>query len=111
VQAKRLEGLVASGLVEALGTNRNRTYLLSPRVYEKTSDLLRYVRQKDIDVLRFEELVFSLAEKQGRVTRGDVVELLHIEPSRAYQVLRRLVESDKIELVGKGRYAHYIPTE
>lgn len=72
-----IEGLVTSGLVEAIGTSRKRTYLLSSRVYEKTNDLLGYVRQKDIDVLRFEELVLSLAAKQGRVTRGDVVELLH----------------------------------
>jgi len=104
-----IEGLVTSGLVEAIGTSRQRTYLLSSRVYEKTNDLLGYVRQKNIDVLRFEELVLSLAAKQGRVTRGDVVELLHIEPSRAYQVLKRLADSNKLELIGKGRYAHYVP--
>ena len=46
---------VTSGPVEAIGTSRQRTYL-SSRVYEKTNDLLGYVRQKDIDVLRFEEL-------------------------------------------------------
>ncbi len=103
-----IEGLVTSGLVEAIGNSRRRTYLLSSRVYDATNDLLGYVRQKNIDDLRFDELVLSLATKQNRVTRGDVMDLLHISPSKSYQVLKRLVDANKLELVGKGRYAYYV---
>ncbi len=102
-----IESLVTSGLVEAIGSGRSRAYLLSSRVYEETKNLLGYVRQKNIDDLRFEELVLNLAKKQGEVTRRDVTKLLHIEPSQAYRVLKRLVDDNKLELVGKGRGAYY----
>lgn len=43
-----IEGLVTSGLVEAIGTSRQRTYLLSSRVYEKTNDLLGMSARKTL---------------------------------------------------------------
>lgn len=103
-----LENLVTSGLVEAIGVAKRRSYRLSSRVYKKADDLAGYIRQSDIDEIRFEELVLKLVKEQGRVRRGDVVELLHIEPSQAYRVLRGLVDADQLVLVGRGRYAHYV---
>ncbi|MDI9420859.1 MAG: putative DNA binding domain-containing protein [Bacillota bacterium] len=102
-----IEGLVTAGLVEAVGTGRSRSYMLSPRVYERSSGMVGYVRQTDIDDIRSEELVLKLASTQGCVRRRDVVELLRIEPPRAYRLLRKLVDAGKLELEGSGRAASY----
>jgi ATP-dependent DNA helicase RecG len=69
--------------------------------------MVGYVRQTDIDGIRSEELVLKLASTQGCVRRRDVVELLRIEPPRAYRLLRKLVDAGKLELEGSGRAASY----
>lgn len=103
-----LEQLCEAGLVEARGTGRGRTYMLSSKVYLKTSNLIEYVRQRDIDSLRQAPLVIQLAESKGFVTRKDVVELLHLAEPQAYRVLKKLVEEDKLALEGRGRGARYV---
>lgn len=103
-----IEKLVTSGLVEAIGSGKKRSYLLSSRVYERRDNLVGYVRQTNIDDLRFEELVLKLTAKQGSVQRQDVVELLHIDPHKAYRLLKKLVDEDKLILTNKGRYARYV---
>lgn len=102
-----VEGLVTSGLIEAVGSGRKRRYLLSPKAYAPTSSLVGYVRQADIDDIRYEELVTKLAAKQGNIRRQDVVELLRVDPPKAYRLLKQMVDAGKLELVGKGRYSSY----
>jgi len=103
-----LEQLCEAGLVEARGTGRGRTYMLSSKVYLKTSSLIEYERQRDIDSLRQAPLILQLAERQGFVTRKDAVELLHLAEPQAYRVLKKLVEENKLVLDGKGRGARYL---
>lgn len=103
-----LEQLCEAGLVEARGTGRGRTYMLSSKVYLKTSSLIEYERQRDIDSLRQAPLLLQLAERQGFVTRKDAVELLHLAEPQAYRVLKKLVEENKLVLDGKGRGARYL---
>lgn len=66
-----------------------------------------YVRQTGIDKLKHDELVIKLAKQQGYVTRDNVSELLNINNSQAYRVLKGLVDKKKLVLVGKGRGARY----
>ena len=67
-----------------------------------------YVRQTGIDLIKHEELIIKLAKTQhGIVTRENVVELLGINPSQAYRLLKRLTDSGKLKLIGSGRGAHY----
>ncbi|MEA5036867.1 hypothetical protein SDC9_34968 [bioreactor metagenome] len=106
-----LEQLSEAGLIEARGTGRGRTYMLSSKVYLKTSSLIKYERQRDIDSLRQAPLILQLAEKQGFVTRKDAVELLHLAEPQAYRVLKKLVEEDKLVLQGRGRGAKYLLKE
>lgn len=103
-----LEQLCEAGLVEARSTGRGRTYMLSSKVYLKTSSLIEYERQRDIDSLRQASLILQLAERQGFVTRKDAVELLHLAEPQAYRVLKKLVEENKLVLDGKGRGARYL---
>ena len=106
-----LESLVESGLVDASGTGRGRTYLLSERYYRLSKKPYAYVRSHDIKTLRYEELIMELGEHQGHVSRADVVELLHVTPSQAFRLLQKLVKAERLALNGKGAGAKYIPKD
>lgn len=102
-----LETLVEAGLVEAMGKGQVRHYMLSARVYGSQKNVMGYVRQTDIDAIRFPELIEKLAKKQGSVTRADVAELLHLSPSQAYHQLDKLKKQGRLVLKGRGKTAHY----
>ena len=106
-----LEMLTESGLVEAGGTGRGRYYMLGPKYYHKAKDMVAYTRQKDIDVIRHDELILQLAEKQGYVKRANVVELLHVTPSQAYRILTKLSDAGRLSRSGRGAGAKYLPTK
>lgn len=102
-----LEKSIETGLVEAYGGGRGRSYILSQKVYSDKNQNIRYVRQVDIDETRHLELIISLAKKNEYISRADVVQLLHVKDSRAYYLLKKLVAEEKIIPVNKGRYAKY----
>lgn len=103
-----VESLVEMGLVEAKGTGRGRYYMLSSGVYKKSDNVVGYVRQTDIDKLRYEELIIKLAREQGYVTRGNVAELLNLSPPQAYRIIMKLKNKGLLELQGSGKHAKYI---
>lgn len=102
-----VEKLIESGLVEASGNGKARTYILSAKVYRAQENSVGYVRQTGIDTLKYEELTLKLAKQQGYVTRDNVRELLNISNSQAYRVLKKLADKDKLVLIGTGRTARY----
>lgn len=99
-----LERLVETGLVEGIGNGRGRVYVLSPKVYKSA---VKYVRQTDIDAIRYEELVLKLVETQKTITRKDVIELLHITPPQAYRLLKKMAEKHILILEGNTSAAKY----
>lgn len=99
-----LERMTKAGLIEAMGSGRGRTYVLSAKMY---LDPTEYVRQTDIDQIRYSELIIKLAEKKGSITRKDVIKLLHVSPSQAYRLLQKLVKDGRLLLEGKRRDSHY----
>ena len=102
-----LENLVESGLIERLGNGRGRYYIMSSRYSKEANSAIGYVRDRDIDVLRHQELVIQLAQAKGEVTRADVVELLHVTPPQAYRILQKLKNAGRLSLEGKGAGAKY----
>lgn len=102
-----VEKLLESGLVEANGNGRGRTYMLSAKVYREQDNSVGYVRQTGIEQLRYEELILKLAKQQGYVTRENVRELLNLNYNQAYRVLKGLSKKGKLYLTGKGRAAKY----
>lgn len=105
-----VESLVEMGLIEAKGTGRGRYYMLSSGVYKSDDNVLGYVRQTDIDKLRYEELIIKLAKEQGYVTRGNVAELLNLSPPQAYRIILKLKNKGLLKLKGKGKQAKYVLT-
>lgn len=102
-----LETLVESGLVERLGKGRGRYYIMSSKYSKVTNSAVGYVRNRDIDEIRYQELVIQLAQTKGDVTRSDVVELLHVTPPQAYRILKKLSDAGRLSLDGKGAGAKY----
>lgn len=104
----KVEKLEESGLIEASGQGKNRFYLLSAKIYRSTHNTVGYVRQTDIDEVRYEELILKLARKSEKgISRKDVCELLNVSKDQAYRLLKKLVKSDELEVVGKGNTTKY----
>lgn len=70
-------------------------------------DEYRYVRQIDIDETRYPELIINLAKNSEYISRADVIQLLHVSPSKAYMLLKKLVDQQVFKPVNKGHYAKY----
>lgn len=103
-----VEALVETGLVEARGASTTRSYMLSGRVYARAGKEVNFVRQSDIDTVRYPELIMKLAKQQGgSVMRRDVEDLLHLPQKQAYRLLAKLVKKGKLTRVGRGAGAHY----
>lgn len=103
-----LEKLTETGLIEAIGSGKSKAYILSANVYRENSNLAGYVRQTGIDSIRNEEMILKLARQQdGWITRENVTDLLKLTKGQAYGILKKLAESGKLKLEGKGRGAKY----
>ncbi len=99
-----VERMTEAGLLETVGAGKGRMYILSAKAYRNVAS---YVRQTDIETLRYQELVLKLVEVQGTVSRKDVVELLHVSPSQAYRILQKMVKDKVLMQEGTTRTARY----
>lgn len=102
-----LDKAVENGLVEAYGGGRGRNYILAHNLFKDKTKSIGYVRQQDIDETRYYELILNMAKHNDFICRADVINLLHVKESKAYGLLRKLVEDGHLEPVNKGRYAKY----
>ena len=102
-----LDRAIETGLVEGYGAGRGRNYSLSHELYRDKEKTVGYVRQRDIDEARHQELIISMARSSEYISRADVVNLLHVKESKAYGLLKALVEQGVLAPVNKGRYAKY----
>ncbi|MBO7449471.1 MAG: putative DNA binding domain-containing protein [Clostridiales bacterium] len=103
-----VENMIEMGLVEASGNGKNRSYILGKKIYREINESIQYVRQTDIDSIRYPELVLKLARTQnGIITKQDICELLKITPSQAYTLIKKLQSENKIYLLNGGKYTKY----
>lgn len=102
------ERLVESDMLEPSGNGKGRCYTLSAKLYHADNNITGYIRQKGIDNVRYPEMVMQFAkENGGTITRGDVMELLHLTKSQAYNLLKKMVDDDKLDSKGTTRNAYY----
>lgn len=102
-----LDKAVENGLVEPYGAGRGRNYMLSHKLYQDKSKTIGYVRQKDIDEARYPEMIINMARKAEFIARADVMNLLHVNEDKAYNLLKALTNQGILTMVHKGRYAKY----
>lgn len=99
--------LEEAGLVEAVPNGRGKAYILSAKVYKADNKSIAYVRQTNIDKIKYPELVLKLAEAQGEITIRDVTELLNITVTQARYLLNKMIEQGKLTKNGKYRNTTY----
>lgn len=98
--------------MEAGGSLRARSYMPGARAYARSDSEADSVRQADIERVRHPELIMKLARQHGGIiAKRDVSNLLHVSNKQACRLLRKLVDEGEIEIVGRGRYAHYMARE
>lgn len=103
-----VEKLIEAGMIEGSGNGRGRSYTLSAKIYRQSDNMTGYVRQKGIDKIRYPEMILQfMLNNNGRITRGETVELLRVTDSTAYRTLKKLTDEQKIKLIGNGKYAYY----
>ena len=99
-----IERLTESGIVDGLGNGRGRVYVLSAKAYKNPT---QYVRQTDIDSIRYTELILKLAQTKEFITRKDVIELLRVSGPQAYRLLKKLEVSGDLVRNGNTSGAKY----
>ena len=102
--------LIETGLVEARGERKGRTYHLSASTYRRLGDKAAYVRQRGFEPLQQEQMVLQYVDKHGRITRREVAELCRLTALQARSVLARLVSSGALKLRGANKGSHYLRT-
>lgn len=104
-----IEKLVESGMVEAVGAGKNRSYMLSAQVYCRNKTTAEYVRQKGIDEVRYPEMIIEYIKKNdNRITRSEAAELLKINENKSYRLLSKMSKQGKLRLEGAGRFSYYV---
>lgn len=103
-----IENLIEQGLVEATGRGKERSFILGAKIYRENKKAIQYVRQTDIDRIRYPEMIMKLAGMQnGMITKQDVADLLKVTPTQAYTLIKKMQKEGKLELVYGGKYAKY----
>ena len=103
-----LEKLAETGMVEAHGVGRGRTYTLSAKVYRKAGQKADYVRQAGFEPIQQEQMVLQYIDKHGSIKRADVADLCQLSLPQAYRLLKRLENSSFIIQNGKAKGAYYV---
>jgi len=102
-----LESLVESGLVEARGSGKGRSYILSAGVYRELGQAVSYVHAKGFESEQMEQMILQYVKAHGKVTRQEAMELCRINENQAAYLLKKLVKSGDLQRVGLGRTAGY----
>lgn len=94
-----VEVLLRAGLVEARGSSTACPYMFSGSTYSQSGKEAGYVRQSDIDKIRYPKLIMKPAERRdGSVATYDVEIQLRLYRKQAYRLLVKLVEDETSSL-------------
>jgi ATP-dependent DNA helicase RecG len=94
-------------LIEAQGTGRGRSYMLSAKVYKKTGQKAAYIRQAGFDPIQQEQMVLTYIAKHGAIKRAEVMELCRLTKDQAYKLLKRLENNGQVVQIGSRKGAAY----
>ncbi len=107
--AERLVALRERGYLTPRGRGRGTSYLLA-RAF---SDLLRGRAATDESLSLDDEAVrlqiLAVLGERGRLTNSDVRRISGYSRSEALRLMRALREEGMVEIMGRGRAAHYVP--
>ncbi len=102
-----LEKLVESGLVEAHGTGKGRSYTLSSKLYQKIGQKAGYIRQMGFSIIQQEQMIISYINEHKTIKRSEAAELCRISLFQANRLLKKLTEKGTIIPRGQGKGTFY----
>jgi len=102
-----LENLVETGMVEARGGGKGRTYILSASTYRALGQPASYVRARGFEPEQMEQMVIQYVRNHGRMTRSQVMDLCRIDARQATYLLQKLVKLNRLQPRGKARGRYY----
>ena len=105
---KTVEWLVKLGMVEGIGNEKARRYMLSSKVYALSGDETAYTRQKGMTIIQEKSMIESHIERFGQITRAEAADLCKCDKNHAYYILRQMVESGLLLSIGSGRNVRYV---
>lgn len=100
--------LMDRGYIEKRGDKKWRTYHLSSMLYNVLGKPLQYTKQRGFDRLQQEQMVMQHVSEYGQIKKREVVELCNITQNQAVALLRRLIKSGKLQLIGERKAAFYV---
>ncbi len=103
-----LEALVESGLANAQGKTKGRSYTLAAQVYATMGKQAEYTRQAGFDAIQQVQMVLSFVQQHKELRRPDVVALCHLTEDQATRLLRRMVEDGQLKPLGERRWRRYV---
>lgn len=103
----QLEQLFESGLIEAHGVKKGRTYTMSASLYRKLGQKAEYTRQTGISAARQKAMVLTHVETHGSIKREEVIALCGLNPNQATKLLKRLTDQGELVKQGEKRGAYY----
>ncbi len=106
-----IENLVESGLVEARGGGKGRSYILSASVYRELGQPVSYVHAKGFEAEQMEQMILQYVKAHGQITRQDVMNLCRVNGNQAAYLLKKLVRNEELQRIGMGRTAAYQSTK
>ncbi len=102
-----LERLHERGMIEARGERRGRIYHLASGLYRRLGETPAYVRSRGFDQIQRQQMILSLVEAEGKITRAKAAELCQISEDQASRLLRKMRDDGRLEQEGSGRGASY----
>ncbi len=103
-----VERLMESGVAEAHGSGRGRTYTLSAKMYQHAGEKAEYIRQSGFTAIQQEQMVLSYIDAHDSIKRAEVAELCRIGLYQATRLLKKMVASQNVIVKGIGRGTYYI---
>lgn len=97
--------LIQQGLVEVRESASGRSYRLTASIPGRLPTAEEDDRPLAQDPPA--EIILDLVREKEFVTNAEVTEILGISSSRAYRLLKRLLDAELLERINKGRYAKY----
>jgi ATP-dependent DNA helicase RecG len=102
-----LERLTESGIADARGEGKNRSYQFSAHTYKRLGQEAAYVRQRGLQPVQAEQMVGQYVKAYGKITRKEAAELCKITSTQARDLLSRLVKRGILEMHGSKKGAYY----
>jgi len=102
-----LERLTESGIVDARGEGKNRSYRFSAHTYKRLGQKAAYVRQRGFEPVQVVQMVGQYLEAYGKITRKEAAELCKTTSTQARDLLSRLVKKGILKMYGSKKGAYF----